>query len=228
MAPTKVCTKCGQEKPATREFFYGRPKRSDGLESSCKECDKAAARAHWHAHADDGHARQRAYREAHPEKQRAASARYRERHPEEARAHSRKCRAAHLDERRAYDREWQKRNPDKARAAGRRYDAAHPERRNAWRQANPDHVRAANSRRRARKKAAEGCYTRQDVAAQYLRQQGTCYWCGKKVGRDYHVDHVIPLARGGSNGPENLVISCGPCNTSKGAKLPHEWGDRLC
>lgn len=32
---TKVCTKCGNEKPATTEFFH---KRSLGLSSYCKPC----------------------------------------------------------------------------------------------------------------------------------------------------------------------------------------------
>ena len=39
---------------------------------------------------------------------------------------------------------------------------------------------------------------------------------------------VIPLAKGGSNGPENIVIACAPCNLKKNAKLPHEFSDRLC
>jgi 5-methylcytosine-specific restriction endonuclease McrA len=41
---------------------------------------------------------------------------------------------------------------------------------------------------------------------------------------------VIPLDRGGSNGPENIVIACPECNHSKHNKLPHEWngsGGRL-
>jgi 5-methylcytosine-specific restriction endonuclease McrA len=43
------------------------------------------------------------------------------------------------------------------------------------------------------------------------------------VGDTYHVDHVVPLVRGGSDDPSNLVIACVPCNLSKGDKLPHEW-----
>lgn len=32
------------------------------------------------------------------------------------------------------------------------------------------------------------------------------------------VDHVIPLARGGSNALENLTVLCAACNAAKGAK----------
>lgn len=43
------------------------------------------------------------------------------------------------------------------------------------------------------------------------------------------VDHVVPLVKGGSNGPDNLVIACSTCNLRKNDKLPHEWpeGGRL-
>jgi hypothetical protein len=48
-----------------------------------------------------------------------------------------------------------------------------------------------------------------------------CTYCSNPTR--LHVDHVIPLARGGSNAFDNLVTSCGPCNQSKGPKLPEEW-----
>ena len=66
------------------------------------------------------------------------------------------------------------------------------------------------------------------MIAQRCRQHGHCYWCGSKVGQHCHVDHVIPLSKGGSNGPENIVISCVACNLRKYDKLPQEFGDRLC
>lgn len=51
-----------------------------------------------------------------------------------------------------------------------------------------------------------------------------CYWCSKPVPiRARHVDHIIPLARGGSHTPSNLCCSCSSCNLAKGAKLPEEF-----
>jgi len=44
-----------------------------------------------------------------------------------------------------------------------------------------------------------------------------CYWCGSRV--EFHfstLDHVIPISRGGSNGDENLVLSCLECNAARG------------
>ena len=41
---TKVCTKCGIEKPATNEYFYKSERGLYGLRSNCKECANKATR----------------------------------------------------------------------------------------------------------------------------------------------------------------------------------------
>lgn len=84
---------------------------------------------------------------------------------------------------------------------------------------------AKNRLRRALKRGSGGKHTPQDVQKQYVNQKGKCYYCKKKVGKVYHVDHVIPLIRGGSNGPENIVIACPTCNLRKNDKMPHEWAE---
>src|SRR3546814_17562676 len=66
-----------------------------------------------------------------------------------------------------------------------------------------------------------GEFTAEDIDAMLAAQKKKCWYCGTKLTA-YHVDHRIPLARGGSNGPENLVIACPACNLSKGAKMPWE------
>lgn len=83
--------------------------------------------------------------------------------------------------------------------------------------------------RREKKANSENHYTRADVENQYASQSGRCYYCNCELNGKYQTDHVIPLSRGGSDGPENIVVACEPCNRSKGAKLPHEWpqGNRL-
>lgn len=53
------------------------------------------------------------------------------------------------------------------------------------------------------------------------RDDHTCTYCGST--RKPHVDHIIPISRGGSNAFDNLTTSCGPCNQSKGPKLLAEW-----
>lgn len=59
----------------------------------------------------------------------------------------------------------------------------------------------------------------------YEAQAGECHYCGASLEGVYHVDHVIPLIRGGSDDRENVVLCCSQCNRSKGKKLLHEWRD---
>ncbi|RKW71770.1 HNH endonuclease [Galactobacter caseinivorans] len=50
-----------------------------------------------------------------------------------------------------------------------------------------------------------------------LRRDGhTCQYCGGKAPDvTLHVDHLIPVALGGSNKPDNLVAACKDCNLGK-------------
>lgn len=49
------------------------------------------------------------------------------------------------------------------------------------------------------------------------RDQFTCRYCGAKAPDvQLHVDHVVSVALGGTDNPENLVTACAECNGGKG------------
>jgi len=50
--------------------------------------------------------------------------------------------------------------------------------------------------------------------------QKPCVYCGKK---SEHIDHIIPLAKGGLHDITNVIGACGRCNKQKGAKHLSEW-----
>ena len=54
----------------------------------------------------------------------------------------------------------------------------------------------------------------------FQRDKYTCGYCGKKPPLvTLHIDHVIPVSKGGDNKDTNLLTSCDECNLGKGAKL---------
>ncbi|MEO7963499.1 MAG: HNH endonuclease [Gemmatimonadaceae bacterium] len=51
-----------------------------------------------------------------------------------------------------------------------------------------------------------------------------CVYCARRLDSEVAtLDHVHPLARGGTNHPGNVVTACAPCNRLKGDMLPHEF-----
>ena len=54
---------------------------------------------------------------------------------------------------------------------------------------------------------------------------GVCAHCGKKLTtKTMTIEHIIPLSRGGTNDPENLVALCYDCNQKKGNMLYLPYG----
>lgn len=212
--PLKTCTKCGDTKPATTEYFHRAKLGLYGLKAVCKACIKIETKARYAANPDYN----RQYYLA---------------NSEQIKRNVRAWREANLERKAEMDRAYRTKNGERLLARKRAYAAANrrreAERARAWHAANPERHRANLLRRRSRERAAEGEHTAQDIKEQYERQRGQCHWCGVKVGDTYHIDHVVPLSRGGSNWPENIVIACPSCNLSKHDRLPHEWpqGGRL-
>ena len=59
-------------------------------------------------------------------------------------------------------------------------------------------------------------FTRENV---YIRDQGCCQYCGKKVRlNSFTFDHIIPKCQGGKSWWTNIVIACSRCNSEKGCR----------
>lgn len=61
-----------------------------------------------------------------------------------------------------------------------------------------------------------------------IRRSKKCYWCGVPLkNKKVHIDHYVPLAKGGLNSIENLVVSCAKCNLTKNAKDPIAFANSI-
>lgn len=87
----------------------------------------------------------------------------------------------------------------------------------AYRKANPEKVREWSAKRASLK---TGRLPRGTVARLLKAQRGCCPICRQALKGKYHLDHIIPLARGGKHVPWNVQLLCIPCNLRKSAKDP--------
>lgn len=115
-------------------------------------------------------------------------------------------------------REYNAANKESIKASQRAYNAA-----------NPEKVSAYKRNYKALKKNASGKHNSSDVKRIFAAQRGKCATCKTKLFKSgekkFHVDHVVPLAKGGGNGPDNLQCLCPSCNLRKSDKDPIAWAN---
>lgn len=85
-----------------------------------------------------------------------------------------------------------------------------------------DHGRCAAHRKLVVGTGSRGSTRRQRQRRERIlrRDKHTCFYCGGPATTE---DHLVPVARGGSESDSNLVAACGPCNYAKGAKTVAEF-----
>jgi 5-methylcytosine-specific restriction endonuclease McrA len=89
------------------------------------------------------------------------------------------------------------------------------------------HVRVRNAKKKAQSVGSAGNHTKADIELLWEAQKGRCVFCLKPLmGGKYHVDHHVPLAKGGSNDRSNLRLLHKKCNLEKGARDPVEHAQR--
>jgi 5-methylcytosine-specific restriction endonuclease McrA len=155
----------------------------------------------------------KAWYRRHPETAAAWRARDKAKNPDRYRKHYKR----NAEKRKAQANEWYHAN--KERALGKCKD---------WADRNRDKVREMSRhsarKRRAIKAAVGGTHTRADLDRIFNEQRGKCALCKCSLAKVVkELDHIVPISRGGDNGPANLQWLCRPCNRSKSNKDPVQF-----
>lgn len=189
----KRCRKCGVLKVISD--FHKNCNASDGHLNICIAC----AKLYSIAHREQTAAQVRNWNRAHPGRAVRSQQRYRQRHPE----------IPH----------WNELNPERARVWQVEYTASH-------RESRRETIRVGRSRRRARKHNAMGSYTLAEANALLVSQDYLCanpYCCVDLRTVLKAIDHIVALAKGGSNFIANMQYLCVPCNARKHTLSQAEW-----
>lgn len=195
----KACQQCEETKSI--ECFCLNRRNADGRNNRCKTCvNEMSRKRHKERVINDPVYRTKKYEQ---------SKTYRTENPEKSKESSDKWRQANLDRVKNNHKKWRARN-------------SRTEYMREWSRANRDKRDAAYNKWRAAKK---GSSTTETIIKQNVwdRDKGMCGICGDPADfSNWHLDHIIPLSRGGTHTLENVQVSHVYCNLSKGNKLPEE------
>lgn len=149
---------------------------------------------------------------------------YRKEHQKEIQNYRKKWYKTHKKEELEYNKNykpnWYQKNKEKIAQQTKKY-----------RQTNAYKIKALVHRRRTLELVAKGFHTAEDIEEIWELQRGRCLYCRislvNKIAKEIHLDHFIPLTRGGSNCRSNLAFACDKCNHSKRNAFPWNWGGWL-
>jgi 5-methylcytosine-specific restriction endonuclease McrA len=201
----KLCSRCETEKPL--KDFGKNKTRPDGLAFWCKACTSVYFKQ---------------YLTENPTKNKD----YWTKNQDQLKLKKKLNRLNNIHQCREEEKERYWENRDHLLERHKRYYATNPEphkqKSREWAKQNPDRVRELSRikelSRRARKKNQFVEYV--DPKTLYEMHGGMCGICEQFVSEDnFHVDHVIPLSKGGLHGYVNVQPAHPRCNLSKGAKV---------
>lgn len=236
------CKPCA--KATTAAWREANPGRAAEMAAAWRKANpeeaKSRSAAYAKANADKRRQATKDWRLANPDRAKNANAAYKANNPEKIAAMLSAYRAANRGKLKAKMAEWYAANAERAKATSAAWRAANPEKvsemvkdyylanpekcaagRKAWRLANPDKNRVYSQNRRARK--GGGKLSADLPEKLFAMQRGLCACCKKPLGKNYHLDHIMPLALGGSNTDDNMQLLTPRCNIQKSKKHPIDF-----
>jgi hypothetical protein len=194
----------------------------------CRECSLRRSSEWYKSHTDIARKRNSEWHKNHPERMNELRKKWRDSNSEKSAESTRKWQSSHKEQYKETGKRWKADNRERVNKRRREIYASDPERFRKtsldWARRNPHKVIERKSLRRSRKIAAfVSPVTYQHFLLLMEAQNGCCRYCGIELDNKKHLDHRIPLARGGAHEPSNVCWSCPKCNQSKGARTEKEY-----
>lgn len=208
MTQYKTCTKCGQTKPIDNYSKHNGQKSSkSGYRSECKSCQVIANQNYRQRNREKINEAKRVYANKNKDQKAESDKKYREKNKKKIADRGKQWRIDNYEYQKQKAALWREKNKARKAITDK-----------AWAQNNKENVRNISLRRRA-KIATNGIFkvTKKEIVV--LLNKG-CLYCGKEAE---HIDHIIPISKGGRHSIGNLTGACAGCNLSKGARFVTEW-----
>lgn len=133
--------------------------------------------------------------------------------------------------RKEYDRRYLEKHPENRKKAQIKYRVTNLEKvaesNKKWRLQNTENCQIQVRNRRARIAKVGGSHTAGDIAEIRKMQNDCCAICKERLHGKGDVDHIVPIAKGGSNDRRNLQLAHRKCNGKKGSKDPIRFMQEL-
>ena len=210
MENLKKCTKCGEEKPATVEYFNKGERYKDGLNSKCKFCIKEYSKK---------------YRKENKEyfKQ------YYIENENKIKEHNKEYKKQNKNKIKEYNREYRNKNKNKIKEYNREYCKEYYNyNKDKIKKYNEDYQKENKERccqytkkRRMLKKQLPATLTLSQWQQIKSEFNNKCAYCGE--GEDLEQEHFIPISKGGEYTHKNIIPACKSCNCSKNNTYFEEW-----
>ena len=238
MLKNKTCTRCGEEYPATTEYFHWKHKVKNRLQSHCKWCNTKLAAIRYRNN---------------PEKHRDLKRNWRQSNPEKDKNYQKAYYRANVERHFANTKLWKSENPEKVRSYSEKYEKANRDKRRVddrerqkKKRATPkgnlnnrmtSSIRfALNGNKNGRSWESLVGYTYSDLK-KHLEKQFVDGMSWENMG-DWHIDHKIPISVFNFTSPEhedfkrcwslkNLQPMWAQDNLSKGASLYNHFQPSL-
>jgi len=212
----KTCAKCVETKP--NHDFNKSKVNEDGLHSYCRNCAKLACKAWRSANQEKKNIYKKDWAASNPEKIALMNRTYYQANRKKSADYGKIYRAANIERIADYKKGYRKANIGKLKSYYLENFESLSAKQKAYRAAHPEKSKLAKLRRRARKMDNSVFdVTNKELAKLYA---SPCFYCGNP---SQHIDHVVPLSRGGTHSIGNLVGACAGCNLGKGSKFLSEW-----